>query len=405
MENVRKAAPILCGVLKGMLFIGFSIQIVLGICWLGCNFLQVQSFGEPESALYRGVLALFGANPAILYALQLAAAFSAGFFFLQNLRPSKIGFALWRALALVTIPFGLQCHLALLPYSFMSSAFILFLLFLLKIRRKGAVRPLLAALACAAALAGLSGAADPDKWEMPGHSIEGALASRFAWPTLWKDFGRYGEEAQIVPYEVAWNSTFHSGDMRLFQESLESQAGVEAARKCYLQMAEVAWDYHASMIIRQIGWDVLGYAVTPVIFPLQMAGEAYDSYTGRNYEVMRENAPVLTRHYVDYGCWWFVWMLVLSFILAFCRALCRRDKRSCGEGRKCRRKTMITAGVCCLASGVLTAVLTMRGAGRMDYRETIAVYELWLAVPLFLMGGGRLGETAVPGEITGRKGT
>lgn len=411
MGDVRKAATCLCMVLRGMLFIGFSAQIVLGICWICCNFGQVQSFGEPESALYRGLLTLFGGNPAILYFLQLAAAFFVGSVFLQNFRPVGRGFALWRGMALVTMPFGMQCHLALLPYSFMGTTFMLFLLALLKIRKRRVAGPLLAAFACAVAFLSLSGAADLDKRERPGHSIEGALASRFAWPTLWNDYGLYGEEVRTVPKSVVWESTYYSGDMGLFQECLESQVGVEAAKECYLNMAKVGWDNHASMIIRQIGWDVLGYVVTPVIFPLQMAGEAYDSCSGSNYDVMRENAPVLTRYYVDYGCWWFVWMLVLSFFLWLFQLSGENPARA--EHKKNRRKAVLSAGICCLISGLLVMALTMRGAGRMDYRESIAVNALWLMGPLLLMGRAEPAglnslagtKTAGSGDISGRKGT
>ncbi len=431
MEYVRKAASCFCKVLKGMLFIGFSVQIILGIWWFCCHFFQVQSFGEPQSLLYRGLLSLLGGRPALLYSLQVAAAFLAGTLFLQNLRPVEPKFALWRGLAFVTIPFGMQCHLALLPYSFMSSLFVLFLLALFiltgnkgcrqfitsgaresgdlanvndcqyRIRKKRVAGLLLGAFACAAAFAALSGALDPDKREKPGYSIEGALASRFAWPTLWNDYGRYGEEVRIVPEEVVWNASYHPDDMEAFQESLESQVGVETAKEYYLRMAKTGWDYHAPMIIRQIGWDALGYAVTPVIFPLQMAGEAYDSCSARNYEVMRENAPVLTRYYVDYGCWWFVWMLAISVLLAFCRVLCRRDSGAREERKKVRRKAVIAAGICCVISGLLIAVVTMRGAGKMDYRLTIGVNALWLTIPLLFMGrpgpGGQEAFTSLAG--------
>ncbi|MCI9336210.1 MAG: hypothetical protein HFH93_01500 [Lachnospiraceae bacterium] len=399
MGYVRKAAPYVCAVLKGMLFIGFSVQIVLGICWVWGNFGQVPSFAESESALYGGLVRLLGGKAGAVYCLQLAAAFSAGYLFLQALRLRETVFALWRALAFMTMPFAIQCHLSLQPFSLQGTLFLLLLWALLNIRKRRAAVPLVTALACAGVLAGLSGIMDPGREEIPGRSIEGALAARFAWPTLWNDYERYEPEMQIVPDSVLWESTFHPGDMRLFQESLESQVGVEKAKEFYLQMAKVGWEYHGPMIIRQMGWDVLGYAVTPVIFPLQMAGAAYDSYSGRNYEVMREHTPVLTRNYVDYGCWWFVWMLVISFFLGIAQLFCRGGARGGRNGKR----AIGAAAVCCLASGLLVILLTMRGAGMMDYRQTIAVNELWLAGPLLIMGSGRCGGAGAGRETGGKE--
>lgn len=395
MEYVKKTAPYLRAVLKGMLFTGFSIQIGLGICWLGCNFGQVQGFGEPDSALYAGVLRLLGDSPAVLYSLQLAAAFSSGFFLLQKLRPVGTGLAIWRGLALVTFPFALQCHLSLQPYSFMSSFFLLLLLALLSLPEIRWRRAALAALACAAMYAALSGAFDRDRRELPGYSLEAALASRLAWPTLWTDYEQYEGELAEILLPVAWDASLCPDNMRLLQERLESQAGEEAAKRYYLQMARMAWDGHAPGIVRQIGWDVLGYAAAPLVFPLQMEGKGYDSYSGRNYEVMRERWPVLTRNYVDYGCWWFGWMLAISALLLLGRERPEGESRS-ERGRR-RKKTVMSIGICAVVCGALVAALTMRGAGKMDYRETIALNALWMTAPLLLLGREWL-------ETAGRKG-
>ena len=74
-------------------------------------------------------------------------------------------------------------------------------------------------------------------------------------------------------------------------------------------------------------------------------------------------------------------MLILSFILTVLQALL-------AEAADWRR--IIMSVICCLSvSGVLTVVLVMRGAGVMDYRQTIAVNELWLIWALLLMKRGR----------------
>ena len=387
MGYAKRAAPRLRVALKGMLFIGFSIQIVLGICWMCCNFGQAQGFGEADSVLYGGLVNILGERREIVYALQLTVAFFAGFLFLQSLRPVGVGLAVWRGLALLTVPFAMQCHLSLQPYSLMGSCFLLLLLAVLKAKISGkrVWAFLLAAAVCGALHVGLSGAADSDRLTAPGHSLAGAAASRFAWPTLWNDLVAYGEELRDILEPVAWEASLSPDNISLAQERLESQVGKQAAEEYYLQMARTGWERHGSMVLRQIGWDALGYAATSAVFPLQMEGRAYDSYSGRNYEVMRESAPRLTGAYVDYGCWWFLWMLALEALLLLFR---RIDDRMVVEGRGSRGKAIVScAGICILASGILVAALTMRGAGRMDYRETIAVNALWFMGPLLLMGG------------------
>ena len=143
----------------------------------------------------------------------------------------------------------------------------------------------------------------------------------------------------------------------------------------------MGWDYHWPMIIRQVGWDVLGYTVTPLIVPLQLEGEAYDSYTGGNYEAMRGNTPVLTRCYVEYGCWWFGWSLCMTMFLFFLWLLFSWS----AEDKKVVGRSVLSVVICLVAAGVLVAALTLRGAGLMDYRWTVGVNQLWLLLVLWLM--------------------
>ena len=135
-----------------------------------------------------------------------------------------------------------------------------------------------------------------------------------------------------------------------------------------------------------------------------MEGKGYDSCSGRNYEVMRERSPVLTRDYVDYGCWWFGWMLVISFFLFLIQEYLVKRTKINENTKTARRKVIMALGICLVVSGILIVVLTMRGAGKMDYRETIAVNTLWYMVPLLLMGRGRPEDMAGPKDTVGQKG-
>ena len=460
MQSVKRAAAHMSAVVRGMLFTGFTVQILFGLIWTCCNFGHVQNFGEAESVLYGGILRLAGGIPQIMYLLQIVSAFWAGYYFLEKLQPSGRGRpgklrAVWRVLVLLSCPFAMQCHLALLPFSFMNSLFLLLLSFVLQAAvRKGPVtdepggkecvsykpgepgesgrkeyasdkpdgpvergrkepvsdkpdgleersreetatdkpgRPgrkasasrhrraavlLALAVLCGGLAAALSGVADAANREKPGSSIEAAMASRFAWPTIWVDYSRWTEDLQEITRDVAWEASFLPGNMERLDAVIEENASKEMAKSYYLQIAKTGWDAHASMIIRQIGWDVLGYAVAPVIVQLQLRGEAYDSYTGRNYEILSEKTPVLARNYVDYYSWWFVISLCLTLVLVILELL---------RGEKIRwRSAAPSVLICLLFSGILAGILAMRGAGIMDYKYTAAVSQLWLVPALML---------------------
>ena len=51
-----------------------------------------------------------------------------------------------------------------------------------------------------------------------------------------------------------------------------------------------------------------------------------------------------------------------------------------------------------LASGILVVLLTMRGAGIMDYKDSVAVNELWIAWPLLCLVWFSCREKRVPQE-------
>lgn len=387
-------------VVKRMIFTGFSVQIVLGLAWAACNFFRVQDFlwrnfqrAEPEGAIY-GLYSFVGQWPPALYLIQLGLAFYAGYRFLdRNVAGSFLmdarrrrAFSLWGSLALLTFPFALQCHLAILPYSIMSSLFLLMLSFLLEAlapperqRRKYALRKLAVAAACGALglLLALEAGAD-ERDAIWGRGLRAAAAGRMAWPSLWNDRIYWPEELRgLISDDELWEITYRPGNMEAALEIIAERAGEEAAGKWYMQLAETAWQNRRPVILRQMGWDFLGYTVTPLIFPLQMEGRSYDSYSGRNYAAMREHAPLLTGRYVEYSCWWFKWVLALGAVSSVIRLL---------EGRMNWRRAAAAGGICVFAGAACAFLYTMRGAGLMDYRCTVAVCQLWLIWGLVGMG-------------------
>lgn len=391
-------------VLDGVLFTGFTVQIILGLVWMCLQLGGVQDFEWAERegtgsgglfALCRSLFGLLGKQPPLLYLLQLGLAFSAGYVFVRRHLSGRFsgrenirrGFCVWGSLALLTFPFSMQCHMAVLPYSVSGSLFLLMLSCLLEAAGPAAVggrpRRLAGAGICLLLAVILSGSADSDfdgdggVW---GRGMEAAMASRFGWCDIWNDASYWPEELQAMTDDVIWETAYCPGNMEILLKTIEERAGAEAAKVYYKEIASVGWRSHKALIVRQAGWDVLGYAAIPLVFPLLMEGEGYDSCTGRNYEIMRERAPVLTGYYVYYGCWWYGCCAALALI---------KSLFLLAEGGVQWKRFFSAAGIIFLAAGIPVFLYTMRGAGFMDYKCTAAVSALWLAWGILCMGGSR----------------
>lgn len=435
---MKKAAGHISVIFRGILCIGFSIQIILGLIWMCFNFAHLQEFEQASGILYRGLRRLTGEHYRILYVLQLGAGYYAAHRFLQRLRPVNRIWDIWGSLALLTFPMAMQCHLAVSPYSFAASLYLLELSAALDAVRKkegGSVRefvrgglfwlllalllpeyfilgavPLVLALLfglpsllkqlyrlglAAAVLAAFGGmiagintlAGETDY--LPGkETIAFSLFGRMAWPTLWPDRENWPEEVRAVSEDYLWETSQHADNLQgilrpIMQESFDDAQAAEY----YLEMAEYSWKRHTSLVIRQIGGDALSYFVTPLILPMQLRGETYDSYSGRNYEYMFIQSPVLTKYYVNYSCWWFGVMLALAVFLS----LITWPEHS----RRISRRDIMMILLCLLWAGITVALYTLRGAGVMDYKCTVAVNLLWLAWAVLMM---RKGDAAKGGE-------
>ena len=119
---MRRAAEQIKSILKGILLIGFAIQAVLGLWWMCANFNDVQYFGKPEEGLYSVLYRMTGQIPQIMYILQLSFGLWGGWRSLAGFLPGWR--AWWGSLALLTYPMAMQCHLAVLPHSFVTSLFL-----------------------------------------------------------------------------------------------------------------------------------------------------------------------------------------------------------------------------------------------------------------------------------------
>lgn len=471
-------------IIRGVIFIGFSVQILLGLAWMACNFSSVQDFAEVSTGIYGGTVRLLGRAYPVMYVLQLLAAAAAGGRLVsrlclyvggrdqnrdkclnggrgqnrdkslnggrdQNRKKNRL-YALWGSLALMTLPMAMQCHMALLPYSFVCSAGLLQLSFCCELLEPagsfrhsrvfshinfyersevlghreifdpvpfaglwvcyfvqalllpeyiflGAVPVVLMLLFKSRGIAGakmglkvmvllgvaaavILAACSLDGKQGAENDISGmewTLVKRLCWPTLWVDYERMPDEIQEATADAVWESTYYPGNMdRVFKPAIEAAMSAGEAKPLLAEAAACSWDIHGPMIIRQVGWDVLGYCASPVILQVQLSGGAYESHSGRNYEIMRRQAPVLTKLYVDYGSWWFAAAAVLTAVLLSARLAA--GEKSCFRGKGRLFVVAICFAVCCISW------YTLQGAGIMDYKYTVFINELWFLWSLYI---------------------
>ena len=130
MQKARRALAQIAG---RFLFIGISVQIVLGICWMIRAFGIFPEFGDSYLWLraadtlvcddYMGIgypLFLMLAKgiesissipyPFFVYTVQILFAFYGGVVFLRSCGMTKKVWLVWGSLGLLTCPFALQCH-------------------------------------------------------------------------------------------------------------------------------------------------------------------------------------------------------------------------------------------------------------------------------------------------------
>ena len=114
---MKKMASHVKNVAKCLLFLGFCVQIGLGLIWTFQNIGKEPMFASMQLGILNNYF-------VIIYVVQLLCAFLSYYAFLIVIRGGreKKWIYAFGAMALLTVPSVLQCHLSILPYSFMSTA-------------------------------------------------------------------------------------------------------------------------------------------------------------------------------------------------------------------------------------------------------------------------------------------
>ncbi len=478
---MQKAIGHILAVVGRIMFIGLSIQIVLGLFWMCCSFTGFQKFGESlfyievsksllcdeyTGALYPVIVMLARGMEEllripytyILYFVQLVSAGFSGYFFIKAAGVQKRFWQVWGSMVLLTFPMVMQCHMAVLPNSLTSSCILMEMAFiigglrkkkplravhLLKINafwtltallapdylylgavpvillyvydtimyRKHGSRRILYNLIFIAAFGGMIAAVSSLTQEEGCYgrvhkNVNAAMFRRFAWSSLETFYCDWPDEVkESYPFDAIPQINAYPDNVgNILQPAIEAGVGVESAEAFFGKFAKAALQRNYPKLLHEVAWDVVGYTLPPVTLQLILEGRGYDSYGGRNYEIMRQNAPVLTKYYMDYSAWWMVIGVTLAglgqVLLWICQVMKRQVdlKKQIAQGvlksemPKTEKKCVIFPVFVCMALGaVMVLWYALQGAGVWDYKNGLFVGLLWMAW-MVLVAAGQVDE-------------
>jgi len=338
-------------ILSRVIFIGFSVQIILGIFWMVDAFADL-SLGEGIVCV--GLAVLFGI--AVFFAKRWVFGKDTVF---------KDGFVM---LSTVTFPFVMQCFRNPDYRLIIAIALLLATGFMIHLMCKtNGVKKVVIMLSFWVLSASLVIGTEAMCQGWTPFSVK--LTERIAWTTLYKSFNRMPDESwYAIDYFKMGESTHEVLGVRtILAPSLTEELGEEKAAELLSELRALSWEYEKKQIIKEIAWDTVGYTLSPVVLQLQLEGRAYESYSGMNYRELLQNNPGLGNLYAEYSCWWFV-VALISGMLIWIENWIKKTIRI--SGREFLAVVVTEVG--------MIIWYTMDGAGRMDYKNTLFVLCSWL---------------------------
>lgn len=219
----------------------------------------------------------------------------------------------------------------------------------------------------------------------------GAL-SRWGWPYFQDNyeaipFPLHEDIGLVTAREV---SAYADGVERVLIPKLEGQYGAEETTALLWELTGICLRENLKKDIKNVIWDMAAYHAAPPILAMQLRGRAYESFSGINYEQMKNRTPLLTRYYVTYGGRWWWMMLALAAVIWLSRPLLYGK---CGglypAQRKLRSRLRDFAGRW-LPVGIGTEMMILcfvfGGSGIMDYKKAVWVTILWYLPTLSRLG-------------------
>ena len=378
-------------------FLLLSAQILFGCVWGILNFTSFQEFPESAemillssalklkydtSVIYPSVLILVRTltlnGPVkfyeIMYVLQLALAFVSWHTFAVKVLPFDNKFLrIWFTLAVVTNPFAMQCHMAVLEFSFLSSFLCLLVTFTIRFSLewkklgsrfdvKTAVKhicvtslfwmlvsltrkefffigffcevillyricvslkpgkslakysPAFVFIVFFAAIHFIDAAFRVSAPTLPTDTVKRSAYMRIAWTEDIADRYNWPEHVVLtVGSDLMGHVMYDPGLVRTeFTEAVEKTYGRKETSDKYLEWALYSFKDNKKGILKGIIVDGIGYIFPPLESELALSGRVLSGFATGNYDVMKRALPVYTKYYLRLSSVIYIIMAVMS---------------------------------------------------------------------------------------------
>lgn len=446
-------------ILKAAVLVFVSAQILTGLVWGFLNCSTLQNFPDTaELVTMSGTLNLKGDTgiiyPALLIVIRALTAYGLiRFYHVMYLIQIVLAFAAWSvfgknvfgiesksenaffALAVVTNPFAMQVHLAVLEYSFISSFLCLLVSFQIRFARewKSAEKSLGLERALrdvsVTSLFWLLTALTRKEFivigSIPVITLVITILKRFikaksgvpalVWPVIVAlaftgiicmsdSLFRDGERISAIDgikrslyYRVAWTENFRDKyrwadylteftdeDMMThimndpglvrseFTEYAESIYGSEKTTELFYTWAKRSFAGNRNHIAKEAILDMAGYIFAPLKTEIVLCGTEDSGFVAGNYDVMKQHTPKLTKVYLRYFSILMTLFALIGLAVAACRFV-KADKDS-------RRNKIILALPAALMILCMAVCYTFLGCNMFDHRKVVFVTCLWMTI-------------------------
>ncbi len=452
---LKRAGETLNRIFRIAVLVLVSAQILTGMVWGFLNCGVLQNFpGTAELVELSGTLNLTGDTgifyPALLivvraltvngplkfyhvmYLLQIVLAFASWFVFAGNVfspfsRKKKAFFAL----ALITNPYAMQVHLAVLEYSFISSFLALLVSFQIRFMREwknpeetlGLERALrdVSVTSLFWLLAGLTRKEFIILGAIPVIALLITIVRRFAktkakvshiaWPlivalsftgiicmtdSLFRDTERLSAADMIkrnLYYRVAWSENFRDryhwpeyltefvddgmmthfmNDPGLVREEFTEYVtdiyGSKETSDKFYTWAKLSFAGNKKQIVKDTLSDIFGYIFAPFKTERALSGHGDGGFAAGNYDVMKQHDPKLTKVYLRYFS---VLYIVFAVLLVLTEAFTNAK----------RYKKALTLILPALLIVLMCAVhYSFLGCSVFDHRKALFTTCLWMSL-------------------------
>ncbi len=432
-------------------FLLLSAQIVIGCVWGILNFTSFQEFPESAemillssglslksdtSVIYPALLLIIRTltlrGPVrfyeVMYVLQLALAFVSWYTFAVKVLPFENRFLrIWFALAVVTNPFAMQCHLAVLEFSFVSSFLCLLVAFavrfslewkkvgsrydlktavkhvcvtslfwmLLSLTRKEFVfigffcilillyhicvnlkvgnkitklSPVIVFIVFFAAIHFIDGAFRTSSPLLPTDIIKRSAYVRIAWT---EDIANKYIWPEHVMYTVGRDYMgevmFDPGLVKTgFTEAVEEVYGRKETSDNFFKWFLYSFKDNKKGIIKDVLVDAAGYVFPPAETLAALDGKTLPGFATGNYDVMRRNVPAFTKYYLRLSSIIYIFLALAAVLVMIVRKEIFRRMRAFAPAA--------------LVTVLSSAVYTFYGSNVWDHKKALFTTCIWVGL-------------------------